>query len=388
MRDPLREHVPAAVADCHRAGIRIIVITGDDGLTAAAVAREAGIIEADAQVVTGPQVDALGEDALDAMLRASPRLIVARSSPEAKLRIVDALRTDGHTVAMTGDGVNDAPALRRADIGVAMGASGTDVAREAAAMVLQDDDFASIVAAVKEGRTVYANIRKFVTYIFAHATPEMVPFLIYALSGGSIPLPLTALQILAIDLGTETLPALALGREPAEPGLMEEPPRPRTATIMTRTMLVRAWLWLGLLEAALVAGGFFFVLLRAGWSPGDATGAGTPLHHSYLVATTMSFAGITACQVGTAFASRTDHASLRTIGVWSNPLLLGGIAFELAFAAALVYLPPLQHLFGTAALGPAELGLLVAFPVLVWGSDELRRARRRRRTRQPRGTPA
>jgi magnesium-transporting ATPase (P-type) len=246
-------------------------------------------------------------------------------------------------------------------------------------MVLTDDDFASIVAAVKEGRTVYDNIRKFVTYIFAHATPEMVPFLLYALSGGSIPLPLTALQILAIDLGTETLPALALGREPAEPGLMDQPPRPRTTGILTRAMLMRAWLWLGLLEAALVAGGFFFVLLHAGWSPGAATGSGTPLHHAYLMATTMSFAGITACQVGTAFAARTSHASLRDIGVLSNPLLLGGIVFELVFAAAVIYLPLLQGIFHTAALGPAELAILACFPVVVWGSDELRRMWQRRR---------
>jgi magnesium-transporting ATPase (P-type) len=380
MRDPLRAHVPAAVADCHRAGIRIIVITGDDGLTAGAVEHEAGIVGEHAQILTGPQLDAMGDADLDHVLSTSPELIIARSSPEAKLRIVDALRAAGHTVAMTGDGVNDAPALRRADIGIAMGASGTDVAREAAAMVLTDDDFASIVAAVKEGRTVYDNIRKFVTYIFAHATPEMVPFLLFALSGGTIPLPLTALQILAIDLGTETLPALALGREPAEPGLMDQPPRSRDTGILTRAMLVRAWLWLGLLEAALVAGGFFFVLLRAGWSPGAATGAGAPLHHAYLMATTMSFAGITACQVGTAFASRTSRASLREIGVFSNPLLIGGIAFELVFAAALMYVPFLQGIFHTAGLGLPELGLLLCFAPIVWGSDELRRAWHRSRS--------
>jgi calcium-translocating P-type ATPase len=378
LEDPPRPDVADAVRACQRASIRIIVITGDHGLTATAVAHQVGITNAHPHVVYGADLDAMDEAALEALLRdEADELIIARSSPETKLRVVDALRAAGHIVAMTGDGVNDAPALRRADIGVAMGASGTEVAREAATMVLTDDSFSSVVAAVSEGRVVYDNIRKFVTYIFAHATPEVVPFLIYALSGGAVPLPITVMQILAIDLGTETLPALALGREPPEPGIMDRPPRSRDRGILDRPMLTRAWLWLGLLEAALVTAGFFWVLRRAGWGPGDATGSGSPLHDAYLTATTMTFAGITFCQVGTAFASRTTHASLRAIGVFSNRLLLWGIAFELAFAAAVVYLPPLQHIFGTAPLGVSELALLSMFPIVVWGSDELRRWWRR-----------
>jgi calcium-translocating P-type ATPase len=381
LQDPPRPDVADAVARCRGAGIRIVIITGDHALTAEAVARQVGIVTGRPTVLSGSDVEALSEPELDAMLRDSPELIVARSNPETKLHVVDALRAQGHTVAMTGDGVNDAPALRRADIGIAMGASGTDVAREAATMVLTDDSFASIVAAVEEGRVVYDNIRKFVTYIFAHATPEVVPFLIFALSGGAVPLPLTALQILAIDLGTETLPALALGREPAEPGVMQRRPRPRERGIIDRPMLTRAWLWLGLLEAALVTGGFFYVLMQAGWSPGADVDEGSSLHTQYLAATTMTFAGITACQVGTAFATRTAHASLRSIGVFSNKLLLWGIAFELAFAAAVIYVPALQGIFGTESLGADELLLLALFPPLVWGSDELRRWLIRRRAR-------
>lgn len=376
--DPPRAEVAAAVARCHAAGIRILVVTGDYGPTAAEVARRVGIASDRQAIVTGAELDAMTESGLDSLLAQGRELIFARISPEAKLRIADALRAAGEVVAMTGDGVNDAPALRRADIGVAMGVTGTEVAREAATMVLTDDNFATIVAAVAAGRRVYDNVRKFILYIFAHATPEVLPFLVFALSGGTVPLPLTVLQILAIDLGTEILPALALGREPAEPGAMERPPRPRTEGVIQRELLFRAWAFMGVLSAVLVLGGFFFVLLRAGWHPGDAVGVGHPLHASYREATTMTFAGIVACQIGTAFAARTSWASLSTVGILTNRLLLWGIAFELAFTASLLYVPRLHGLFGTAPLSLPDLAILVPFPLLIWGSDELRRFMRRK----------
>jgi len=383
MVDPPRPGVADAVAAAHRAGIRVHVITGDYGPTAAEIARQVGIGRGGRRIVTGDELDRMREAELDGLLAGSEEFVFARSSPEGKLRICEALRAGGQIVAMTGDGVNDAPALRHADIGVAMGHSGTDVAREAATMVLTDDNFATIVRAVDAGRRVFDNVRKFVLYIFAHAVPEVVPFLIFALSGGAVPLPLTVLQILAIDLGTETLPALALGRERAEPGLMSRPPRSPRAGVIDRRLLVRAWGLLGVVSALLVMAGYFWTLWRAGWHPGDPVGSGHPLHHAYLQATTMTFAGIVACQIGTAFAARTDRASLRSIGLLTNPLLLAGIAFELAFTAALVYLPPLQSVFGTAALGPAHLLFLMPFPVAVWAVDELYRALNRRRSREP-----
>jgi calcium-translocating P-type ATPase len=371
--DPPRPEVAAAVARCHEAGIRILVITGDYGPTALEVARRVGIATDGATIVTGADLERMSEHELDELLGEDRELIFARASPEAKLRIADSLSDEGHIVAMTGDGVNDAPALRRADIGVAMGLSGTEVAREASTMVLTDDDFSTIVAAVAAGRRIFENVRKFVFYIFAHATPEVVPFLAFALSGGAIPLPLTVMQILAIDLGTEVVPALALGREQAEPGLMERPPRSRKEGVIRRAMLTRAWLFVGGIEAALVMAGFLAVLLGAGWSPGDAVSSGDPLHDDYVRATTMTFAGIVACQIGTALAARTEYASLRSIGFFSNRLLLVGIAFEIVFAAALIYVPAFQSVFHTAPLGPVELAALATFPVIVWGADEVRR---------------
>jgi magnesium-transporting ATPase (P-type) len=382
MLDPPRPEVPAAIERVHRAGLRVHVVTGDNGLTAAAIARRTGIGTGPGgmRVVSGPELDAMTERELDELLGCGAEVVFARSSPEAKLRIADALRAQGQVVAMTGDGVNDAPALRRADIGVAMGRSGTDVAREAATMVLTDDNFATIAAAVETGRRVYDNVRKFICYIFTHAVPEVMPFLIFALAGGMVPLPLTVMQILAIDLGTDTLPALALSREPAEPGLMDRPPRPAKQGVISAGMLARAWGFLGLISATLIMAGFFLTLRHAGWHPGAATGPGTALNHGYRQATTVAWLGIVACQVGTAFAVRTDHASLRQVGLFTNKLLLAGIGVALAFAAALVYVPALNGLFGTAALSPGQLATVAPFPFIVWGADEIRRLVVRRRS--------
>jgi calcium-translocating P-type ATPase len=383
MRDPPRAEVIDAVARCHSAGIRIVIITGDHPLTAAAIARQVGIGGEDPLIVNAQTFDYLHEQEVKDILAGGREVIFARASPETKLQIADALRGQGHVVAMTGDGVNDAPALRRADIGVAMGLSGTDVAREASTMVLTDDNFATIVVAIEAGRQVYDNVRKFIQYIFAHATPEVVPFLVFALAGGAIPLPLTVLQLLAFDVGSETLPSLALGRDPIEPGSMDRPPRPRSEGVIQGPMLLRAWLFLGVMVASLSLAGFFYVLTRAGWHLGAPIGVGRPLHHAYLQATTMTFLGMIAGQIGTAFAVRTRRASLRSIGVFSNRYLLAGIVAELALAAIFIYAPPLQSLLGTAALPVSDLALLLPYPFIVWGADELRRWLLRRRERLP-----
>jgi calcium-translocating P-type ATPase len=373
MLDPPRAEVKDAVARCHAAGIRIIVITGDHPLTAAAIARQVGIGTNQAKVIVAERFDHRNEREVEQLLAAGSEIVFARASPEAKLQIAEALRAQGHVVAMTGDGVNDAPALRRADIGVAMGRTGTDVAREAATMILTDDDFTTIITAVEAGRRVYDNVRKFILYIFAHATPEVAAFLLFAFAGGAIPLPLPVLLLLAFDVGTETLPSLALGHDPAEPGIMRRPPRPRQEGVIRGPMLARAWLFLGVIVAMLSLGCFFIVLTQSGWHSGEPTGAGSPFHHAYLQATTMTFLAMIAGQIGTAFAVRTQRASLGQMGLFSNPYLLLAILTELLLAAIIVYAPPLQHLLSTAGPPPKYLLLLLPCPLIVWGADELRR---------------
>jgi calcium-translocating P-type ATPase len=373
MLDPPRAEVADAVARCHSAGIRIIVITGDHPLTAAAIARKVGIGVAGQKVLDAQGFEHGHEREIAEALASGDEVIFARAAPETKLEIAEALRAQGHVVAMTGDGVNDAPALRSADIGVAMGRGGTDVAREAATMILTDDNFATIVTAIEAGRRVYDNVRKFIVYIFAHATPEVVSFLVYALAGGSIPLPLPILLLLAFDVGTETLPSLALGRDPAERGIMRRPPRRRAENVITKPMLLRAWLFLGVLLALLSLACFFIVLCASGWHPGDSVATGARFHEAYRQASTMTFLAIIAGQIGTAFAVRTQRASLRGMALFSNRYLLLAIVAEIALAAAIVYAPPLQSLLGSAAPPPRALLLLLPCPLIVWGADQLRK---------------
>ena len=372
MHDPPRPEVAGAIVRCRTAGIRIVMVTGDHGITAEAIAQRIGLIEGRASILEGGELDAIDDKALARELE-RPDVLVARVSPDQKIRIASVLHGAGYVVAMTGDGVNDAPALRTADIGVAMGRSGTDVAREAADIVLLDDNFASIAAAVEEGRAVYDNIRRFAQYHFSSNVAELMAFLAWGLSGGAIPLPLVVMQVLAIDLGTDLLPAIALGTEKAEPGVMERPPRPRRERLLSMRAMARVYGFVGLLVGVAGLGSFFLGFALAGWSPGDDLPG-----EVYLQVTAMTYAGIVAGQVGAGMAFRTSRESIRSVGILSNRLLLVGIACEILLLVALVYVPPLQNVFHMSELEPLAWPLLLVWPVLVLGAEELRKAAFRR----------
>jgi potassium/sodium efflux P-type ATPase len=370
MVDPPRPEAAEAVQKCHQAGIRVIMITGDYGLTAESIARNIGIIRTfPAQIIAGPELEHMSDEVLKGHL--AGEVIFARVAPEQKLRVVTALKEMGQVVAVTGDGVNDAPALKQADIGVAMGMTGTDVAKEAADMILTDDNFASIVNAIEEGRAVYANIRKFAMYVFNSNMAEAVPFVVMLFSRGGIPLPLTVMQVLAIDLGTDMLPAIGLGAEAPEAGIMDRPPRSRKEPLLNRSLIVRALLWYGLLESAAAMSAYFFLNWQQGWP-------GTPLAQegtlAYRMATTMTFANIVATQVGAVFGCRTDRASVFTIGLFSNRLVLAGIVVELCILGLMMYVPFLQRVFNTAPLGLVEWAFALAWIPIIFLVDELRKA--------------
>ncbi len=369
MQDPPRPEVKPAVEDCHRAGIRIIMITGDYGLTAEAIAREVGIVSDDpCRIIKGKDLNQMTDEEVKEVLVSGENVIFARAVPEHKMRIAGILESMDEIVAMTGDGVNDAPALRKADIGVAMGITGTDVAKEAADMILTDDNFATIVEAIKEGRTIYENIRKFITYIFSHETAEIVPFVMMVLF--RIPLPITVMQILAIDLGTDTVPALALGVGPSESDVMDRPPRDRKERLLNFGVIFRGYIFLGIIEAALVMSGFFWILFSSGWTWGQQLSFTDPI---YMKATSMVFAGIVLAQMGNLLGCQTSRTSVFEIGVFKNKWIIRGIAFSVAVLLAIIYIPALQGIFGTAALGINEWLYLLTFVPIMFLADEVRK---------------
>jgi magnesium-transporting ATPase (P-type) len=338
--DPPRVEAREALAACRVAGIRVAMITGDSATTAAAIADETGLRRADGLVLTG--ADLPDDEQMLGSLVDRDGIVIARVTPEDKLRIARALRSRGHVIAMTGDGVNDGPALREADIGIAMGASGSDVAREAADLVLLDDNFATIVAAVKQGRATFANARRFLTYHLTDNVAELTPFAIWALSGGRFPLAIGVLQVLALDIGTDTLSAAALGAEPAGPHVMTQPPS--SGRLLNRTVARRAFGLLGPTEALFEMAAFLVALWIAGWRVGDAFPTGAPLY----AASGAAFMTVVIAQSANAFACRSVRRPAWRLGWFTNRFLIASVLIELAFAIAVVAIPAAADLLDHA----------------------------------------
>jgi len=368
LEDPPRPEAADALQKCREAGIKVIMVTGDHPHTATAIAREIGLVRSAAPVViTGEQLGHLSDIQLQIALDA-PEIVFARVLAEQKMRIVGVLKMKGEIVAVTGDGVNDAPALRKADVGIAMGRSGTDVAREAADMVLLDDNFASIVAAIEEGRAVFANIRNFLTYILTSNVPELIPYLAFVVF--RIPLPLTIIQILAVDLGTDMLPALGLGAEKPAPDIMRTPPRKRSDRLLNWPLLARAYLFLGPMQAAAAMSAYWFVLRNGGWHFGETLAAHDPL---YLQSTTACLSAIVVMQIANVFICRSARESAFRTGLLSNKLILSGIAAEITLIALIDYTPWGNAVFGTAPIPLAVWLFILPFAFGMLAIEETRK---------------
>ncbi|MDQ0119100.1 magnesium-transporting ATPase (P-type) [Pseudarthrobacter defluvii] len=349
LQDPPRPDVGDVIRTARQAGLRVAMITGDHPATAAAIARQIGLTGTPEYVLEG--ADLPEDDQMLGALLDRDGVVVSRVSPEQKLRVAKALQSRGHVVAMTGDGVNDGPALREADIGVAMGLSGTDVAREAADLVLLDDHFGTIVAAIEQGRATYANIHRFLTYHLTDNVAELTPFVIWALSGGHFPLALGVLQILALDIGTDLLPALALGAEPPGRRVLARPPERRH--LMDRRLIIRVFCILGPVEAAVEMAVFSAVLAGGGWTRGQVPPA--PL---LMAASGAAFTAVVLGQLANAFACRSATVPPWKLGWGTNKLLVWAVLAEAAILAVCLYVPSLAALLGQAP--PPPEGLLLA----------------------------
>jgi len=368
--DPPRAHVAASIDACRRAGVKVAMVTGDHPRTARSIARQTGLARGEVTVIEGAHLPA--DDAELGEMVDRDGIVLARIEPEQKLRIARALRARDHVVAMTGDGVNDAPALREADIGVAMGRSGTDVAREAADLVLLDDDFATIVAAIEYGRGIYANVRRFLTYHLTDNVSEVTPFIVWALSGGSIPLALGVLQILALDIGTDTLSATALGAERPGERVMNRPPDRNR--LLDREVARRAFGVLGPAEALFTMLAFFVSFLAAGWRPGEPFPGG----HVLLQASGAAFATVVSAQTVNAWACRSATRWPGALGWFSNRLLVWGASVELVIAGAFLFVPGLASLLEQAVPSAAGWVVAVAAAPGLLGVDAAYKAYRRR----------
>ena len=369
--DPIREEVPHAVSQCHSAGIEVVMITGDHPATAEAIARQAGIIPAEAppgsSVITGEELARIGKRALMERLRNGVH-VFARTTPEQKWKVVSAFHELNKVVAMTGDGVNDAPALKAADVGIAMGKSGTDVAREAAQVILLDDNFASIVNGIEEGRTIFNNIRKFTNYVLVSNGPEILPYILYMLL--PVPLAMTVIQILAIDLGTDIIPSMGLGQEKPDPEVMKQPPRDSNQGLLSFPLMAHSYLFLGLIEAAFALTLFFWVLFAGGWEYGTELSVRDPL---YLSATGITLSSIILMQIGNLFGRRSRTGSGLSLDFLQNPLIVIGLLFEMIFSWAILYFPPLAKLLGTGPVDTTIYAVAWLGPFLIFGLDYLRK---------------
>jgi calcium-translocating P-type ATPase len=371
LEDPPRAHAAAAIEACRTAGMRVAMVTGDHPATARAIAREVGLLVNDDFVFEGH--DLPEDDAVLGALIDRDGVILARIEPEQKLRIAQALRARGHVVAMTGDGVNDGPALQEADIGIAMGRSGTDVAREAADLVLLDDDFATIIAAIEQGRASFANLRRFLTYHLTDNVAELTPFVVWAMSGGQFPLAIGVLQVLALDIGTDTLPAVALGAEPPSAHVLERPPA--RGRLLDRTVARRAFGVLGPAEAVVEMLAFLLTFLAAGWRPGDEFPTGSTL----LAASGAAFSAVVLGQVANAFACRSRVRSPFRMGWKGNKFLLVAIAVELIMLALFLGIPAVADLLDHGVPTAAGWAVALLAPVAVLAADAVdKRAANRR----------
>ena len=367
--DPPRPEVPEAVRRCRDAGIRIIMVTGDHPHTALAIAREIGLVQGPTpRLLSGDDLIRMSDTQLQLALDA-PEIVCARVTADQKLRIVTTLQRKRCIVAVTGDGVNDAPALRAADIGIAMGVSGSDVAREASDVILLDDNFASIVAAVEEGRAIFENIRKFLTYILTSNVPELVPYLAFAFA--RVPLALTVIQILAVDLGTDMVPALGLGAEKPDARVMQRPPRTRQDRLLTSGLLVRAYLFLGSLEAVGAMAAFLLVLLSAGWHWGEAL---SPTDVVYRQATTACLTAIVLMQIVNVHLCRSRQKSIITRPLFENHLITVGVIAEVALILLIDYTPLGNAVFGTAPIGYGVWLSAIPFALAMLMLEEVRKA--------------